>query len=297
MLGTAQWSPGYGVARRAVAPPAGLLRAAWAQGIADLDTAPAYGEAEAAIGALVGAEPPHRFRICTKLPALGPDVSDPALAVREAVERSRKRLGQRIDAYLLHGAADLDRHGQPLVDALVAAQRAGLVESIGVSIYTPAEAFAVLRYPALSRVQLPFHLLDSRMVASGAVAALREAGVAIDVRSVFLQGLFMLSPARADARVPGASSWLRRLRALAERHSVAVAPLALAFARDRSGAQRVVVGVDSVAQLEETAAAFAAPVPLAALEEAAALFADVPDAIRDPRRWPSAPRRAAEGAS
>mgnify|MGYP000332242471 CR=1 FL=1 len=294
ILGTAQRIPSYGVASPAEPserPSAeALLRGAETLGVTSLDTAPGYGDAEAEIGAYFEADPSRRFQVCTKLPALpdGLGPRAPAAAVRHAALASCARLrAPRIHAYLLHGAADLGRYGQPLVDALVALQEEGVVETLGVSVYTPEEALAVLRYPALRRVQLPFHLFDHRTVSSGAVSALREAGVHVDVRSVLLQGLLLLDPDAAEAKVPGALPWVERLRALAARHGVDRVTLALGCARQRSGGQGVVVGVDSIAQLEATHAAFDVAVPAAALDEVDALFADVPASVRDPRRWPA----------
>ncbi len=294
ILGTAQRIPGYGVAS-SIGPSEhtsaqALLQTAERLGVIGLDTAPGYGDAEVQIGAYFGANGSCRLQVCSKLPAL-PDGLDPralAAAVHRAAHASRTNLRvPRIDAYLLHSATDLGRYGQPLVDALVELQELGVVETIGVSVYTPEEAVAVLRYPALQRVQLPLHLFDRRMVSTGVVGKLRDAGVHIDVRSVLLQGLLLLDPDAAEAKVPGAFPWVDTLRTLAARHEVDRCTLALGYARHRSGAQGVVVGVDSVAQLEATHAAFGAPVPAAAFDEADALFAEVPALVRDPRRWPA----------
>src|SRR5690348_4569556 len=94
-LGTVQLGVAYGAANVTGQPSAAeanrILAAAWDGGITCLDTAAEYGEAEARIGAWM-ATSGHRPIVISKLPRI-PDGANPALFVRQHVDRSARSLG------------------------------------------------------------------------------------------------------------------------------------------------------------------------------------------------------------
>src|SRR5262245_7930224 len=121
-LGTVQLGMPYGVANRTGQPDEGaafgILALALELGVRSFDTAAAYGEAEARLGAFFRVHGrPDDVVVTSKLPALGEGERDVGDAVRRAAEASLAKLG-RIDCYLIHSAADLRAHGDTLVKAL-----------------------------------------------------------------------------------------------------------------------------------------------------------------------------------
>ena len=111
-LGTAQLGLAYGISNRSGQPSkaeaAAILECALDQGIDTIDTAPAYGEAEALLGRLLpaGAD----VRIVTKTaPLAGTEVSAADCEeARRSAERSLERLRRdRLDALLVHHGSDL----------------------------------------------------------------------------------------------------------------------------------------------------------------------------------------------
>jgi len=292
-LGTAQLGAAYGLAGARGGLARGevdsILRAALELEVRSLDSAPQYGEAEARIGRFLQREASGAdLSICTKLPKLPPGLTADALdgVVTEALEASRRRLRRdTIDTYLVHAPADLRAYGRILVDALVRRRDAGWVSRLGVSIYDPADAAAVLSCPELSAIQFPFNLFDRRMKTRGCIEKLRLDGCTLFARSPLLQGLFALPPDALPRRVAAARPWLEALGELAGRRGLAVVPLALAYASSQSGADRLVLGVDSEAQLRAAVEAMRVPLAPGVVSEIDRVFAEVPARVRDPRRW------------
>ena len=110
---------------------------------------------------------------------------------------------------------------------------------------------------------------------------MHEAGTEVQVRSIFLQGLLLMEgrsrPAAFSRWDPLWQSWGDWLR----REGISPLRACVAFALAQCGVDRVLVGVDSLAQLEEAiagAASAAAPPP-------ASLVCDDIDLI-NPSKWP-----------
>ena len=199
-LGTAQFGGDYGITNRRgkVAPAEArrVLDLARAAGIRILDTAPAYGESETALGSM--ADVARDFRIVTKtLPVYAHEIgAEEESAVRMTLSRSRQRLRRdRLDGVLIHhGTALLRRGGRRILEAVQDAQARGEIDRLGVSVYDPPELEAVLRLFTPDIVQLPLNLLDQRFALSGLLAQLGSLGVEVHVRTVFLQGALLVSP-------------------------------------------------------------------------------------------------------
>jgi aryl-alcohol dehydrogenase-like predicted oxidoreductase len=293
VLGTAQLGDAYGIANRrgrlADGEAEAILRAAIDLGTEWLDTAPSYGDAEARIGRMLGAlHGADRLRICSKLPPLDMDArhDEVAAAVLGAIDDSRRALGRDcIDAYLIHSAADLVRCGDAIVDALASAQAAGRIAVFGLSIYDPEDARHFAAHHEMTAVQYPFNAFDRRTIATGCLDALADRLAHRHARSALLQGLLVLDAAGLPSHVAGAAPWLGGLHSLLADHGVEPLHGAIGFAAQRSGADGIVLGVDSAEQLYEVSKALTSPLTPALSAEIDARFGAVPDDVRDPRRW------------
>jgi aryl-alcohol dehydrogenase-like predicted oxidoreductase len=261
-LGTAQFGLPYGVANRIgqVGRDAAtaILATATAAGVDTLDTAIAYGDSERCLGECGMLD----WRVVTKLPRLQPH-EDVSALVQQHVDESLARLRiPRLHALLLHRSRDLlEPWGESLHRALLAIKQQGRAAIVGISIYDPEELDAVWsRYP-LDFVQAPFNVLDRRLETSGWLARLRKEGVEVHIRSIFLQGLLLMSPADRPAQFARWQHvWAQWHQWLA---TAGVAPLAacLGFALAHTSVDRIVVGVESVSQLREILAAAEAKTP------------------------------------
>jgi aryl-alcohol dehydrogenase-like predicted oxidoreductase len=286
-LGTVQFGLAYGAThsggRVADDEARHILDVAQSAGIDTLDTAAAYGDAEAVLGRTLS---DRQFKIVSKTLPAGSSAPNPTELNRidGRFRRSLAFLGaSAIDAILVHAAGDiLGPGGEGLWRRLEHWRAKGLVRRIGVSVYDEAEVLEVLKRYQPDLVQLPMNVLDQRLLACGAVARLHERGVAIHVRSAFLQGLLLTSAGQTPARLAPLEPCLARWRKACAAADIAPAVAALSFVADIEGVERVVVGVQSAAQLRELVAAADAPSPAIAWADLAVADAG----LLDPRTWP-----------
>lgn len=275
-LGTVQFGLAYGVAGRAEPIPPQeareILARAWALGIRRLDTAPGYGDVEERLAALAGDLP---FSIVSKVPPLPKDADEAGARahVRHSVRQSRARLGERLAGLLFHAPDDLEG---PWAEA--AWQEAGEAfgPTLGPSCYDAGALAAIARRFPIRMAQLPGSALDQSVAILPSLP-----NVELTLRSVFLQGLLLMPPDEGAARVPAARAALARWHAFCAERGMMPLRAALAVAKGLPAATYCVVGVDTLAQLEEVAAQWAEAGP------AAAPSLDADDAeVTDPRRWP-----------
>jgi aryl-alcohol dehydrogenase-like predicted oxidoreductase len=285
-LGTAQLGLPYGVSNRGGRPSedeaAAILAAAAAGGVRTIDTAPAYGEAEALLGRLLAAD--AAVRIVTKTPPLpGEEVTAADReAVARAAERSRELLGERLEALLVHHGADLAKPGgERLARRLVELREAGVVRRLGVSVYAREELDAARALLPLELAQLPLNAFDQRFLADGTLAELREAGIEVHVRSAFLQGLLLMEPEELPAGLAAAAGPLRRWRELCAERGLGLLEAALGLVA-AAGVDVVLAGANSVAELEQCLAAIRNR-RTGEFDWASVAVDDA--AVIDPRRW------------
>jgi aryl-alcohol dehydrogenase-like predicted oxidoreductase len=289
-LGTAQFGLPYGITNAAgqvaEAEVRALLADAAAAGLTLLDTAQAYGDAEAVLGRTLPHG--HRFQLFSKLPAQ----SQPAFTADDrsgwdrAFERSCVRLGEPgLDALLIHSAADLRKPGgEHLLGWLLSLRERGLVRRLGVSIYGPADLDGV-PHDLLDLVQLPLSLYDQRLLSDGTIARLRAQGCAVHARSLFLQGLLLSPTASWPVWVdPAAREHHARLENLAADRGCTLLECAVGFARAQQDLEAVVLGLCSRHELEQLLQAWDNLAPWDGMEWCE--WSLDRSEILDPRRWP-----------
>lgn len=268
-LGTAQFGLPYGIANHEgqVSRTAAnaMLQVAASHGIDTLDTAIAYGESEACLGE-VGTQ---GFKLVTKLPAVPAGGDGIRGWIRDQVNASLTRLGVKaVYGLLLHRPEQLlDAGGAAIYHTLQGLKEAGLVQKIGVSVYAPGELQGLSRRYRFDLIQIPFNLVDRRVQTTGWLRRLKEEGVEIHTRSAFLQGLLLMPQAGRPAKFSPWSDLWNTWHEWLSRHSISAVQACLAFPLSFSEIDRVVVGADSVSQLEQivSAAASAAPIDFPAL--------------------------------
>jgi aryl-alcohol dehydrogenase-like predicted oxidoreductase len=263
-LGTAQFGLTYGVANSAgrvnSAAVSQILARAAAAGVDTLDTAVAYGESES----VLGRADVSGWKVISKLPPLPPEIRDVRQWMDDQVNGSLRRLRvTRLDALMLHRPADLlGPHAREYQAGLAAARTQGVTRAVGVSIYDPEELDALWPTWRPEIVQAPLNVLDRRLMTSGWLAKLAAHGVRVHARSVFLQGLLVMSAAQRPAWFAPWSELLDRWLAWCEQQSLSPQHSALGFVDAQSDVERYVIGVDSLAQLEELLAIKPVPAQL-----------------------------------
>lgn len=256
-LGTVQFGQGYGVANttgRVSAEVAGaIVRSAQISGLDTLDTAIAYGDSESVLGGLGVAS----WKVVSKLPAVPEGCLNIAQWVRMQVQESLQRLGlQSLHGLLLHYPRQLLKEiGSELYVALQSVKDEGLVFKVGVSVYGPTELDDLWPRYRFDLIQAPLNILDRSLVDSGWADRLKDASVEIHARSAFLQGLLLMSADKRPVRFHRwADIWQEWDRWLSLTGLTPV-QACLHYANALDVIDRVVVGVDTVTQLDEIVAA------------------------------------------
>jgi aryl-alcohol dehydrogenase-like predicted oxidoreductase len=256
-LGTVQFGTDYGISNTlGHCPPSEvrqILASAEASGIGIVDTAPLYGNSEEVLGQSISSS--SNFRVVTKTPTFGNTVigDDEVRELDRSFTKSLSRLKLRkVYGLLVHRVQDLmSPGGDRLIDQILKLKEKGCVEKVGVSIYNSEQIDWVNEHFPIDLIQVPANVLDQRLLKNGYLDRLRNAGVEIHVRSIFLQGLLLLPPKELNP-------YFDPVRPLLEDYHDAIAatqlsPLkaALLFAAREIKADSFIVGVCSRKQLDE----------------------------------------------
>jgi len=258
-LGTVQFGLPYGISntqgQTSYEQAEAMLVAARAAKIDTLDTAIAYGEAESVLGR-IGVS---GFRIISKVPAIQKSLKAVDDFVVAQVEASLKRLSVScLGGLMLHAPDELLMpYGKQIVRGLQRAKDKGLVERIGLSVYSPEQLAALIPLLPVEILQIPFNIFDRRFAESGLLQRVAKDGVEVHARSVFLQGLLLMPADHVPEKFSPFSTIFENWHAWLAEQKAGSTPLQLCLAHvaSYSGISRIVVGADSPAQLQEIIAA------------------------------------------
>ena len=293
MLGTAQFGKPYGVANRAgqlgEAEVRAIVAAALAGGVNCFDTAAAYGPSEELLGrALVELGAAEQVVVVTKINPLTDEAQADPAAAAEAIEQSvaESRLRLRMDCLpvvLFHREADA-MHG----DALRRLAERGWLRHAGVSCENcPGPAAEFVADDRFAAVQLPGNLLDRRHRRSGVFALAADRGVAVFLRSVYLQGLLVMPETEIPAALKEIVPVRGRLENIARDAGLSLAELALRSMLAAEGATCILTGVETVEQVRENLEMFdRGPLPADVLAAVDAAVPELPEALITPALWP-----------
>jgi len=273
-LGTVQFGQAYGVSNAGgqvpVSEAASILARAANAGMCVLDTAANYGEAEQVLAAL----DTRPFRIITKTISLSHSLEAVIARARQSAETLQA------DTLLVHAAADLKGpDGDTYWKALLNLREAGQFRKIGISAYVADDPAALAARFRPDVVQLPFSLLDQRLLANGSLARLKDLGVEIHARSLFLQGLLLMET--PPPKLQDAAAHLSRLRATLKAAGTTPLAAALGFVLSRPEIAVGLVGVTRKLELEEILKGAQSPLP--ALDWASLALSD--ERILTPSLW------------
>lgn len=261
-LGTVQFGMPYGISNSSGQTPqseaARILEVAQKHGVSLLDTAAAYGDSEAVLGECLHGK--TSFKIVSKTAACESSsiTENECLRFDQVLLRTLARTRQpSLYGLLVHQVDDLFKPGgSRLFERLLAARDNQLVEKIGVSVYSAADIDAVLERFKVDIVQVPINLLDQRLLHSGHLSKLKDRGIEIHARSVFLQGLLLMEP-------DGLPTFFNPVRPVLQSYHEKLnicgyTPLdaALGFVKNIAEVDAILVGVVTASQFEEVVAAY-----------------------------------------
>jgi len=249
ILGTVQFGLNYGINNSFGKPNYQevnkILITASKKGINLLDTAEIYGNAQELIGEFHKNNPLIRFKVITKL-------YDKKFSgnFEKQVNNNLKKLNVKsLYAYMFHNKSDLFKYKGSL-NSLYNLKQQGLIDNIGVSLYTNDEIKEVLDSNIkIDLVQLPFNLLDNNNKRLSVLKKLKEQKIEIHTRSVFLQGLFFMNKTPDNLKV--FDNYIKHLKILANKYKIDINEMALNYSISNKFIDKVLIGVDTNKQLLE----------------------------------------------
>lgn len=256
-LGTVQFGTNYGLTNTrgqvSESNVRDILFQAQLSDIKVLDTASLYGNSEIVLGRAL--PPGHGFNIVSKTPVSSDDeISGDFLgSVERSLDNSLRNLG--VDALyglLVHHGSDLSKAGGvKLAKLLEGFREDGRVKRIGVSVYDGAELEGALDVFHPDIVQLPYNILDQRMVNNGKIQYLKKHGIEIHARSLFLQGALLADPAYLPEYFIPAKAKLEHISRSGKKYAIGNMGMCLLAAFGRSELDVLLVGVTHNNELQE----------------------------------------------
>ena len=252
-LGTVQFGMKYGVlgnGKRVDSSDIGeILDIALNHSNMILDTSPAYGDSEQQLGSY---DSIRQFRCVTKTPTRSHKCSD-NLNISQIFSCFNNSLASMkiASAYglLVHDCRDLlCDDGEILFDFLLSLKDRGLTKKIGVSVYLPEEAEAILRRFDIDILQVPLSPLNQSFLAGNFLDAISGTGVEIHARSVFLQGVLLAPYGSLPDKFSSLNNAHQRFLDCAVELGLTPLSLAMNFVLGQSSVQTVLVGVQSLSQ-------------------------------------------------
>jgi aryl-alcohol dehydrogenase-like predicted oxidoreductase len=231
-LGTAQFGMNYGISNKIgkvkYEEIEKMLNYSLEQRICAIDTAQAYGDSENTLGNF----DLSKFKIVTKIAHLG------------EIEKSLKNLKlPLLYGVLLHNENDVEDNWS----RLECYKSQGFAEKIGVSVYSPEKLLKIIKIYPIDIVQLPLNILDQRFLFL--LKELKEKGIEIHIRSVFLQGLLLME----HSQIP---DYFNPIKPILSKLPNDKLGFALNFVKNIEEIDRIVVGTASKKELEEICIAY-----------------------------------------
>jgi len=288
ILGTAQLGMGYGIANKTGQPNHEIARRIVSEAVRNdvllFDTAQAYGESEQILAqSLTELGCLDKAQVFTKI---SPTIEHlDSGAVSSAVEKSSKLFGSAFYCCMLHNEELLNKWDLGLGETLLRCRDKGIFQHIGISVYNPESARKALETEEIDFVQLPANILDRRHEEAGVMSLAQESGKTVVIRSVYLQGAFLLSMDELPDSVKNLKSYFEPVVELAIQNNILVRDAALQFVCKRWPNCMVTVGAELPEQVSETVTSFGQTIPDEVLVGLEKQGADIPLEVLRPDLW------------
>tara|TARA_B100000768_G_scaffold161147_1_gene161069 strand:+ start:6258 stop:8051 length:1794 start_codon:yes stop_codon:yes gene_type:complete len=213
--------------------------------ISTVDTANVYGNSEQRLGNLGFSD----FKLVSKLPVTQPSI-DRVNWVLKSVRKSLKKLNvTKLYGLHVHNTKYLlDKKGYKIYDGLIKAKKEGLINKIGVSIYTIQELKKVISKYKIDLVLLPFNIFDQRLIKSNILQDLKDRNIEIHTRTTFLQGLLLLEGSKIPSKFKKYQKYFNNWNKLQKKIKIPKFEICLKYALSNEYIDKVIVGIDNSKQ-------------------------------------------------
>ncbi|MDO9183408.1 MAG: aldo/keto reductase [Bacteriovorax sp.] len=255
IIGSAQFGMKYGISnakgKLTESEIFQILDKAKTYGVANIDTAPTYGNAEDVLHNYPNLS---SFNLITKLSPLNKnnksimEIEDLNNKLKISVQKLSQAKSIKV---LIHRVEDIldDVNNSYIMNVLNLQRVSGI--KIGVSIYDENQLNLILEKFTPDLVQLPMNIFDQRILKNGVLERMQKLGIEVHVRSCFLQGLVFLDPVTLPIYFNPIKDHLHKFHEYVKDLGISPLDLALSFIFSNENINNVVIGVTSVQELEE----------------------------------------------
>lgn len=243
-LGTAQFGLNYGInnsrGKINLNETKEILNLALKKGVKNLDTASIYGNSEEVIGlSNLG----RNFNIYTKIP---PKVT----SISSEISQSIKKLNvDKLYGCFFHDINDF-KNNEKLLAELNLQKINGAIQKIGFSVYFPEDIeFLFDKKVFFDIIQFPYNIFDRRF--EYLFPILTEKNIEINVRSIFLQGLFFKSMESLNTHFNPILEKLSEINKISKDANIPLPTLLINFVLSNQYIQKLVLGIDGISDLKE----------------------------------------------
>ena len=238
-LGTVQFGLPYGInntsGQTSAEEVSRILQSATEHGIHVLDTASAYGNAEA----VLGKNDLTKFTVVSKY-----ITPSPGKSIEQQLQQSLTDLQvEKLYGYLAHRPAEIlsDKNQWKTLKDL---QQKELIKKIGFSLNTPEELKELLNKNFMpDLIQVPYNYFDNRF--ENMMRELKDKGCEVHTRSAFLQGLFFKDTHTLPSFFDLVKPFIKRVQQ--QTHNISGALLHFVVAKPFI--DKVIIGVENAEQL------------------------------------------------
>lgn len=254
ILGTAQLGMPYGegVWKRSLMPEKeafNILSAAWERGITAVDTSPDYGLAEFRIAKFLSLNPQKQFHVISKIKRLSSKINPPGKCFRSWLENNPFKGFQNCLSLSLLLHNEFDIFNDSIVAELQKFSANGNIDHWGLSVYGKKAAKHTLKVSDCKFIQLPFGVLNQEFGQSGLLKILSNQNKILFARSVFSRGLISLPTDHLPGIGEREQKIIFDLKQFLDVKQYSIYKFAIEFALNEPAVDHVVVGADSVEQL------------------------------------------------
>ncbi len=246
ILGTVQFGLNYGINNQNGKPTQEevnkILNFASEHGIDKIDTANAYGDSEKVLGNYIN-QNKKKFKVLSKF--------NTTENVNTILEETLQRLNtSKLFCFSFHNYKFFKENNSNTFKQLINLKSKGVIENIGISLYTNQELKEAIALDYIDIIQVPFNILDNAKEKQDLFIEAKNKNKSIHVRSVFLQGLFLKNPETLSGKLTELKKELVLFNNIANENNISIESMALSYVMSKTSINNVLIGVDNLQQLK-----------------------------------------------
>jgi len=217
-----------------------LLNFAYNNGINSIDLAQSYGNSEMLVGNYIKKNKKHEWVIITK-------TNVEQVNITNSLSLSIEKLGVTPNTVLAHKVENyLNKEYCHLLHSL----KDNGIKKIGVSTYNIDDIKKVLTVIKPDIIQFPLNIVDNKIYKTNMLEYLKDQGIELHARSIWLQGLFHLPVTKIRKKFKDILPTIEKLSNLALSYKITLPELSLKWVYSLPEVDKVIIGIEDINQLK-----------------------------------------------